>query len=85
MAENPFPDFEFNAKRWLTDDISSLPLESQAIFAQICAYYWTHCCCVDLNTMKLRFANFTESFNLFLKKKQEFIFSYLHHEKYPCQ
>ena len=51
------PYFRFIVSEWLNDDISFESYKNKGVFIDVCAFYWTRDCVVDLKTLKKRFSN----------------------------
>ena len=54
MKELPY--FKFDVAEWLQGDITLCNLETQGLFINICAYYWSRHCNVAYSIIKLRFS-----------------------------
>ena len=53
MIENPY--FKFYIGEWLTGDITICDLSTQAVFIQICCFYWSRQGSICLANVKQRF------------------------------
>jgi hypothetical protein len=51
------PYFRFTASEWLTDNISFEAYELKGLFIDVCAFYWSRDCSVNIELLNKRFSN----------------------------
>ena len=65
MAKD-LPYFKFFCSEWSDGDITLETYETQGLFINICAYYWSNECVLELSKLKKRFRNEIEIVDLLL-------------------
>lgn len=65
MAKD-LPYFKFFCSEWSDGDITLETYETQGLFINICAYYWSNECVLELSKLKKRFRNEIETVDLLL-------------------
>jgi len=68
MAKD-LPYFKFFCSEWSDGDITLEDYNLQGIFINICAYYWSNECDVNLEKLKKRFKHDSELIDLLIKNK----------------
>ena len=66
MAKD-LPYFKFFCSEWSDGDITLETYETQGLFINICAYYWSNECTLELSKLKKRFRNDTDLVDLLIK------------------
>jgi len=66
MAKD-LPYFKFFCSEWSDGDITLETYEMQGIFINICSYYWSNECTLELSKLKKRFRNDIELIDLLIK------------------
>lgn len=66
MAKD-LPYFKFFCSEWSDGDITLETYETQGLFINICAYYWSNECVLELSKLKKRFRNEIEIVDLLLE------------------
>lgn len=56
------PYFKFYVNEWITGDITLEDLEIQGLFINLCAYYWSKECRLNIETAKKKFRNADDTF-----------------------
>lgn len=66
MKELPY--FKFYTNEWITGDVTFLDYETQGLFINLCAYYWSKDANLTLTNAKRKFSDVkTDSFNLLIE------------------
>jgi len=65
MAKD-LPYFKFFCSEWSDGDITLETYETQGLFINICAYYWSNECVLELSKLKKRFRNDVELVDLLI-------------------
>jgi len=65
MAKD-LPYFKFFCSEWSDGDITLETYETQGLFINICAYYWSNECVLELSKLKKRFRNDAELVDLLI-------------------
>ena len=55
------PYFKFFVSEWSDGDITLEDFETQGLFINLCAYYWSNECSITLSKAKKKFRNCSES------------------------
>lgn len=64
------PYFKFYVNEWITGDITLEDFEIQGLFVNLCAYYWSKECRLNIETAKKKFRNADDSlFETLIKSK----------------
>jgi hypothetical protein len=66
MAKD-LPYFKFFCSEWSDGDITLETYETQGLFINICAYYWSNECVLELSKLKKRFRNDAELVDLLIE------------------
>ena len=66
MAKS-LPYFKFFCSEWSDGDITLEDYETQGLFINICSYYWSNECVVELSKLKKRFKKDVELIDLLIK------------------
>ena len=66
MAKD-LPYFKFFCSEWSDGDITLETYEMQGLFINICAYYWSNECTLEVSKLKKRFRNDTNLVDLLIK------------------
>jgi hypothetical protein len=66
MAKD-LPYFKFFCSEWSDGDITLETYEMQGIFINICSYYWSNECVLELSKLKKRFRNDIDLIDLLIK------------------
>jgi len=61
------PYFKFFCSEWSDGDITLEGYETQGLFINICAYYWSNECILEVSKLKKRFRNDVELIDLLIK------------------
>ena len=61
------PYFKFFCSEWSDGDITLEDYETQGLFINICSYYWSNECVVELSKLKKRFKKDVELIDLLIK------------------